>query len=184
MCCSSVTVPVITVAPLALVLTSWVNRFLPTSPSSFRQTPPQWGLLPTKPPHLLDSLLAHSYLPIWNGVQDSGRGVCDSGSWEIVINLMWKHGDFILTIHSVVAEFGYPFIKDFFWLDLNYIKKRETRASLMEKSNSSSNQDTLSLQGGTCRKVEIWVYWHKFMWSTGTSLRRKWRIKMVFINFI
>lgn len=136
------------------------KQISPHKPFPLQTDPsPHWRLLSTKPPHLLDSWLAHSYLPIWNGVQDSGRRVCDSGSWEIVINLVWKHGDFILTIHSVVAEFGYPLIKDFLWLDLNYIKKRETRASLIEKSNSLSNQDTLSLQGGTRRKIKIRVYW-------------------------
>ena len=78
-------------------------------------SPTQSHLLP------LDSWLVNHYLPTWNGVHDPRTRVCDCRSWEKMINFVWKHGDFILTVHSVVAEVGYPLIKDVLWLYLDCV---------------------------------------------------------------
>lgn len=88
---------------------------LPQTLPSRADSPPQSHLFP------LDSWWANHYLPTWNGVHDPRTRVCDCRSWEKMINFVRKHGDFILTVHSVVAEFGYPLIKDVLWLYLDCV---------------------------------------------------------------
>lgn len=120
--------PQIIDARLVLLLTQWANRLikyhpkptclsLKTSPSS--DSAPKIGLHEKKPPCSQIHYWQNThYLPTWNGVKHPRCRVCDGGSWEKVINFMWKHGNFILTIHSVMAKFRYPLIKDVFWFDL------------------------------------------------------------------
>lgn len=83
----------------------------PTIPSSDPAPSPR-GTPPPRATPLLGSLLANYYLPTGEGVQDPRRGVCDGGPREEVVHFVGKHGDLILTIHPMVAEFGHPLVKD------------------------------------------------------------------------
>ena len=168
----------------------WVDTQTNEIPAQAYPAPPYKPFLPqTQPPkadsrrtsHLpSDSLSANHYLLTRNGVQDPRTRVCDSRSWEKVINFVWKHGDFILTIHSVVAKFGYPLIKDFLWLYLDYVGLKGD-----ENVNHSKEQLVITLRSllaplhaVMCRNVEIPVYWlHLHFCSLWNKLEKEMESK-------
>lgn len=64
----------------------------------------------------------HYYLSTWSQITQTRARVHSSRYWEEkIIDVMRKHGDFILTIHSVMTKLCYPFIKQLLRFHLHKI---------------------------------------------------------------